>query len=658
MEDDGGFTFITANNPAGFKKKKIMTTVRKKAMGSYLQNEKERKPRQSREPSTGSRSSIGSTEQEAVEAIIANEEALKIFRGESRRAGRRTSSPTKSPASSGNDRHSVSIPSPENQLVRMPQPVDMAILEQAPMVRPPRTDVKLVYDATAPRPFQSVGKSVDPFKTMHQANHPSISVEYLKFHCSRAFGTRAMGQHWIPTLVKSPHAFLSTLCIASAHHDAVSDMQFESLHTTALRQEVIHLISQNLVNPSSRIDDYNIIAVTQLIASEMIAGGEATLDYHEAGVAKMVTQRGGLNQLGVKGRLASTLSWVSLESAVLRETKPRSMYADFCTSAQTKNYPPTATIPESPLFCPRSDLNTVKRSSRSSSSPRTLDLLKDIRMMMEFFLHETKHSRQNSQSLKNLYKKITTEYPSAADMQKTTVLTVSDWTYEAVRIAAVIQATAMVRRIPLSEALKVSAHTNAPTSLYSSSNASKSSDSLVSPTAIRHDSPLTSFSTSPSYVTSADSNFSSYFPPQSKSTSKFSISSSTTDFSSFFPAPAAPAPTGPSALLANLKTALDNSDLSDVWNDMAGVLFWISLVVGAASRKSDKVLKKWFSALAIRCSIVLCFEHPEAIHSTLLRMTEFVEAAGYGTNDEVVRRTSSTSKRRESSIAAGKRRRV
>jgi hypothetical protein len=62
---------------------------------------------------------------------------------------------------------------------------------------------------------------------------------------------------------------------------------------------------------------------------------------------------------------------------------------------------------------------------------------------------------------------------------------------------------------------------------------------------------------------------------------------------------------------------------------MAGVLFWIGLTAGAASRDSDKVLRKWFAALAMRCAIVLCFEHQEPVHATLVKMGEFVEAAGF-----------------------------
>jgi hypothetical protein len=64
---------------------------------------------------------------------------------------------------------------------------------------------------------------------------------------------------------------------------------------------------------------------------------------------------------------------------------------------------------------------------------------------------------------------------------------------------------------------------------------------------------------------------------------------------------------------------------------MAGVLLWIGLVVGAASKESEsKIHKKYFSALTMRAGVMLCFEHPEAINSTMVRMTEVVEALGAG----------------------------
>jgi hypothetical protein len=106
-------------------------------------------------------------------------------------------------------------------------------------------------------------------------------------------------------------------------------------------------------------------------------------------------------------------------------------------------------------------------------------------------------------------------------------------------------------------------------------------------------------------------------------------------------------------VLEDLKEALDLSDLSECWSDMAGVLLWVALTAGAASHKiNNKALKKWFRALVIRTSLLLCFEHPEAIHATYLKMTQIVEALSNSEGKDV------EGNMPESSKAAGKRKRT
>ena len=132
-----------------------------------------------------------------------------------------------------------------------------------------------------------------------------------------------MGLSWVPALIRSRHAFLSTLCIASTHLDATNNRPTESIETIVLRQEVIHLISRSLLNPLTRIDDFTIIALVQLICSEVVSGNEIHLQYHEDGMEKMVKERGGLERLGVGGELASILTSISFQSAIFRETQPK-----------------------------------------------------------------------------------------------------------------------------------------------------------------------------------------------------------------------------------------------------------------------------------------------------------------------------------------------
>ena len=72
---------------------------------------------------------------------------------------------------------------------------------------------------------------------------------------------------------------------------------------------------------------------------------------------------------------------------------------------------------------------------------------------------------------------------------------------------------------------------------------------------------------------------------------------------------------------------------------MAGVLFWVALIGGAAARPGaaarlgDWLLRKWLVAMSVRCSIMLAFGHGAAVvgaERRLLRVTERIalEAGG------------------------------
>lgn len=487
---------------------------------------------------------------------------------------------------------------------------------------PMRTNIKLPYDVQIPPPFISLGKAVDPFQTMFQSRFPHVSVETLKFHCARFFGTRAMGQNWIPTVLSSAPTFLSTLCVASSHYDAIHERDTESVETMALRIEVVHLIGQSILNPTEKVGDHNIMSLVQLIISEVIGRDEFSLDFHERGIEAMVGVRGGLNQLGINGYLANTISWTLLESAILQEKEPRSMFVDYCAANSSKIHPPNSTIPESPIYCPRGRFVTVQGSRRCNAN--TLKLLNDIRSMIDLFLLDSKRSSKDTKSIATLHSRITTEYPPISELRKTNVLTHDDWRYEAIRIVAAIQATAMVERIPLSQAVVHVSKQRKSSSVYASSIASHSNESLVSYMNPRHDS-FTSSITSPMYT------YSPILPQQAdfSYSARPSFSSTTSSSSDHLHFPRATTRTAndPHALLTSLKLVIQNSDLSNCWSEMAGVLMWIGLVTGAASRTSeDKALKKWFSALPMRASILLCFEHAEAVNSTLLKMGEIVQA--------------------------------
>lgn len=186
-ENGSALLFITGNKPADFKARGVMTQVRKQAMDSYLKKEKRprknktgsRKQSEDAESQASTRGSVGSEEQDVVDAVISSSDALSMYYGDRRR---KPTSSIPSPASSGrgNDRQTAT---PDIPVLRIPPVLDM-VLSSAPIVQPMRTGIPLLYMQTSPRPFQSIGKPLDPFRTLFQAHHPAVSVEELKFHCT------------------------------------------------------------------------------------------------------------------------------------------------------------------------------------------------------------------------------------------------------------------------------------------------------------------------------------------------------------------------------------------------------------------------------------------------------------------------------------------
>ncbi|KAH7559550.1 hypothetical protein BM1_04487 [Bipolaris maydis] len=612
---DGDYCWIVANEPGKFKSKDTMHKVRQTAMTSFLKTGKSRGAAKSR---AGSEASDEPHSGEETQSRPIAQPKKKSS------GGKKPASPgASSKLKSKDGDHS----SPDTRIAKVePQQSTVA---RTPIVVPINPQINYAFDKHNIPPLRWIGVSLDPFGTMFQSSNPHVSVEKLKHHCRTYFGTRSLGRVWIPKCLDHPHTFLSTLFMASAHDDVIRQRDVESLETAALRQDVVELVVDKIQESTTRTDDANIIAVSQLILGEVISRTEMSLAYHQDGMEKMIKERGGLNELGINGYLASAVSWAHLAIAVLRETTPSAMYVEYCVNNSTKNYQPNVAAPESPLYCPRGKYVTVEDSRSVAYQPNILKLLNDMRTLIEEFLEESKDAQWNSNKLTSMTYRIT-QYPALEQMSRDNVRTQEDWKYEAIRITAVVQAYAINNRIQLSDAITHACPTRKMSTVYTSSLASQSSESLPSPFDVSYSTPDTDYSTSPSFGgsfslgssapqpsfpfvhRSSDASTASHYPSFS---SQSSVSAETLRNQRRF------------TTLSEVKDALEKSNLSDCWGDMAGVLLWIGLVMGAASyHEKDKVLRRYFSALTIRACIMLCFEHPEAMHATMLKMTDVVEA--------------------------------
>ncbi|KAG9186977.1 hypothetical protein G6011_10085 [Alternaria panax] len=631
----GGFRWITGNKPDDFKTKPVMQAVRRTAMGSYLKGIKNQaggKSRANSEVSNKSRSSVGSQGG-------AQPRPIKMPKGKGKSDSKKKDLVPEGRQLTRNNNPSTS--NSDTQVARQ------STLPQRPIVVPIVVGRIYPFDIYQVPELFSLGKGLDPFGTMYQSRDSRVNVERLKFKCAGYFGTAGLGRHWIPVCLNYPHTFLSTLYMASAYDDVIQNRKVESLETVALRQDVIHFVSEHLTDREQRVADYNIMAVSQLILGDVISRAEAGLDFHQSGIAAMIRQRGGLDKLGVNRELASAVSWANLATAVLREGKPDLMYVEYCLSRLGLRHRPDDVIPESPLYQPHGRYVTLEKSIKCSSSAQKL--LEDIRTMMEAFLDAQGSSRQSNPSKIEKYHSRINQYASDSSGNHSR--------YEAIRLTARVQAQAMIDRVPLSEALNRVESSELRRAMYTSSIASQSNDSIPSTLDIQHITPATDCSESSTFGSYSDVNSQqqSGFPfghrASSSSTRSQRPSIWSLQSSSSYTSPRrwSTAPTSNRrSILQQLRDALEESNLSQCWGDMAGVLLWIGLVMGAASNKSeDKMLRRYLSATTMRACVMLCFEHPEAIHCTMLKMTSVVEALSDKPDDgQLVRKDSATSGKR------------
>ena len=196
--------------------------------------------------------------------------------------------------------------------------------------------------------------------------------------------TSGMEEQWIPRCLDYPHTFLGLLYMASSYQDVFCPRRVESLETAALRQDIIHYVGGYLTDIVESTADHNIRAVVHLIAGNIISGTYAGLRYHVNGLTAMIRKRGGLHQLDPV--LASMISWLMLEVGIIGEEQPVSMFIEYSTSRSGVDYLATATVPESPLWCPHRNWVTLQRSVNCSRM--TLQLLEDVRHMIDGFLDE------------------------------------------------------------------------------------------------------------------------------------------------------------------------------------------------------------------------------------------------------------------------------
>ncbi|PIB00674.1 hypothetical protein CB0940_00586 [Cercospora beticola] len=439
-----------------------------------------------------------------------------------------------------------------------------------------------------PGPNSYIGSNIQPFACWPTLNDPSLNVEQLKWSCSRKFGTRGISLHWVPTLLKSRHAFLSTICISASHDDIMMRGQqapherlpYGSTARLKVRSEVLALINQALADPETQSTDGTIIAILQVLNSEMMGCDDQIMQIHQNGLHDLVGQRGGLSKLGLDGQLASIITITMYVIGALRETQPRLEYVKHASQPRTSVPHASGQIPESPLYTRPTGYESVKRAIQESSP--TFELLQLLRRLTHAFVRETTRLVPDSgfnaelDSVCSLRERIFA-LPSSCKIAKSFSSAHTRSQYESLRLTALVYSHALATRLPFSAAsAQLSRVYNGNTG-----SCNLNSDHL-------HNDDIGSLSWH-----------------------------------------------------TLVQKALVTSNLSDCWGHMAGVLFFITLIAGACANPDsvgvnsqrepggeEDESRKWLAAVTIRCSIVLSFEHGGVVLDTLKRLVGIQQVLG------------------------------
>ncbi|TKX23872.1 fungal specific transcription factor domain-containing protein 26 [Elsinoe australis] len=518
--------FVTATNPKQFKDKDTMRQVRKTVMHSYLnkaeqdpdcqdvrvRNKRTHKRAFSAIPSAGPSSSAAipipsSTSAElpvipssdtAVQTAGSNsEEILFQFEhhdpyptpGGSSASSLAQSISTFDAISAANFSQftASSMPTlstsefPSNYMsIADPDASDNVIFGDTALVtRRERNREPIPFDVaySTPYGFHIDSRIPDPFATLNILHNGSINVELLKSNCTSFFGSKAMLDHWIPFLTKSPSVFLSCLCISAPYMDIMAQSNYWDSHTPVLpdqRQtmelltEVPKLIKNSLSDPSEGFSDSNIVAVVQLIAGQIMSDYTWIVPWHRSYLKHMVSVRGGLEELGGDEVVAVGICQTDFEAAIMANEALDPTYLEYAREYVDRHPYLKFPAPESPLICRDSGMGSIASIKLCNSQSLHLIILghqlTDTCLKLNR-LEQRKNSPtgphppaagQSANDLQFIIVDIANKIHEMLPADTPGHSGHKDSCYEAIRLASIVYAHAIVHRVPIHEALHIS----------------------------------------------------------------------------------------------------------------------------------------------------------------------------------------------------------
>lgn len=122
---------------------------------------------------------------------------------------------------------------------------------------------------------------------------------------------------WFPLVTSDNAPFQVVMLLAAANYAQVHNVAGLRCDLLRMKQEAIAAIDHALRLERTRVSDGAIGAVAKMASFEAMHGDVASYRMHMAGLVRMLSERGGLDTLGLGGLLRRIIVWIDLNSAFL-----------------------------------------------------------------------------------------------------------------------------------------------------------------------------------------------------------------------------------------------------------------------------------------------------------------------------------------------------
>lgn len=120
---------------------------------------------------------------------------------------------------------------------------------------------------------------------------------------------------FFPFIMTDPALLHAVMLMAASHYTSAYGSRSHPIDLLQLRGMAIREINQSLADPVRGTCDQLIAAVANMASHEALFGDRRVFHTHMTGLLRMVSLRGGLHNLGLRGLLERILLWVDANAS-------------------------------------------------------------------------------------------------------------------------------------------------------------------------------------------------------------------------------------------------------------------------------------------------------------------------------------------------------